>query len=139
VSRPFLSLVPILPIAKGTMPGKAKYVVPVDAKTIGKRVAELRKSRGLTQVEIATQLGMTQALVSDYERGKLRLHGGLIVAFAKALRVSADQILGLKESDGHGRLEDRRFLRRLQKIEKLSRRDKQVLLATIDKFLAGVS
>ena len=78
------------------MPGKPSYHVPVDARTIGKRLAFLRKMRGATQVEIADQLGMTQALVSDYERGKLRLHGGLVVAFAKALRVSADEILGLK-------------------------------------------
>jgi transcriptional regulator with XRE-family HTH domain len=94
--------------------------------------------RGATQVEIADQLGMTQALVSDYERGKLRLHGGLIVAFAKALRVSSDEILGLKDTNGHGAFKDRRFLKRLERIDKLPRRDRQVLLVTIDKFLAGI-
>jgi transcriptional regulator with XRE-family HTH domain len=111
----------------------------VEAKTIGKRLAEIRKGRGVTQVEVAAQLGMTQALVSDYERGKLRLHGGLIVAFAKALRVSSDELLGLKDGNGHGLFKDRRFLKRLQRIDKLSRRDRQLLLGTIDKFLAGVS
>jgi transcriptional regulator with XRE-family HTH domain len=121
------------------LPGKARYPVPVDAKTIGKRLSEIRKNRGMTQVEIAAKLGMTQALISDYERGKLRLHGGLIVAFAKALRVSSDEILGLEETDGHGLLKDRRFLRRLQRIEKLSKRDKQILLGTLDKFLTGVA
>ena len=55
------------------MPGKPSYHVPVEAKTIGKRLAEIRKSRGFTQVEVGGQLGMTQALVSDYERGKLRV------------------------------------------------------------------
>jgi len=120
------------------VPGKPSYHVPVDARTIGKRLAFLRKMRGATQVEIADQLGMTQALVSDYERGKLRLHGGLVVAFAKALRVSADEILGLKDTNGIGPFKDRRFLKRLEKIDKLPRRDRQVLLATIDKFLAGL-
>ena len=120
------------------MPGKPSYHVPVEAKTIGKRLAEIRKSRGFTQVEVGGQLGMTQALVSDYERGKLRVHGGLIVGFAKALRVSSDQILGLKDTNGHSIFKDRRFLKRLQKIDKLSRRDRQILLATIDKFLQGL-
>ena len=60
-------------------------------------------------------------------------------AFAKALRVSSDEILGLKETDDHGLLKDRRFLRRLQRIEKLSKRDKQLLLGTLDKFLTGVA
>ena len=106
------------------MPGKPKYRVPVDAKTIGQRLSEIRRGRGLTQVELAARVGMTQALLSDYERGKLRLHGGLIVAFAKALRVSFDEIFGLKESNGHGLVKDRRFVRRLQKIDKLSKRDR---------------
>jgi transcriptional regulator with XRE-family HTH domain len=121
------------------LPGRAKYAVPVDAKTIGKRLSEIRKSRGFTQVEIAEALGMTQALVSDYERGKLRLHGGLVVAFAKALRVSTDDILGLKDPAGPGPFKDRRFLRRLQQIETLPKRKKQALLTTLDEFLKGAS
>jgi transcriptional regulator with XRE-family HTH domain len=119
------------------VPGKPSYHVPIDAKTIGKRLADIRRSRGVTQVEIAEKLGMTQALVSDYERGKLRLHGGLLVAFAKALRVSSDEILGLKDTNGQGPFKDRRFLKRLQQIEKLSKREKQLLIGTIDKFLKG--
>lgn len=121
------------------MAGRARYVVPVDAKTIGRRLREIRNSRGLTQVEVAEKLRMKQALVSDYELGKLRLHGGLIVAFARVLKVSADEILGMKKSETNGFFKDRRFLRRLQKIDKLSRRDKQLLLGTIDKFLSQVS
>lgn len=136
VSRPDREAIPILASSRGSaMPGKPTYHVPVDAKTIGKRLAFLRKMRGATQVEIADQLGMTQALVSDYERGKLRLHGALVVAFAKALRVSADEILGLKNTNGFGPFKDRRFLKRLEKIDKLPRRDRQVLLRTIDTFL----
>lgn len=119
------------------MPGKPSYHVPVEAKTIGKRLAEIRKGRGITQVELAAKLGMTQALVSDYERGKLRLHGGLVAGFAKALRVSADELLGLKDTNGQAIFKDWRFLKRLQRIEKLSPRDKQALLKNIDMFLKG--
>jgi transcriptional regulator with XRE-family HTH domain len=114
------------------------HPAPVDARTIGRRLAFIRKMRGVTQVEIANQLGLTQTLVSDYERGKLRLHGSLIVAFARALKVSSDEILGLKDTNLHGPFKDRRFLRRLETIDKLPRRDRQALLATIDKFLAGL-
>jgi transcriptional regulator with XRE-family HTH domain len=117
--------------------GKARYPVPVDAKTIGRRLRDIRISRDVTQEEIAAKLGMTQALVSDYERGKLRLHGGLIVAFARALKVTSDEILGLKGHPGNGVFGDRRFLRRLERIDRLSKREKQVLLATLDNFLKG--
>jgi transcriptional regulator with XRE-family HTH domain len=127
----------ILLTAGGKVPGKASYRVPIDAKTIGNRLRAVRTSRGITQVEIAAKLGMTQALISDYERGKLRLHGGLIVAFAQVLRTSSDEILGIKSLKINGHLRDRRFLRRLDKIDRLGKRDKQALLRNIDNFLRG--
>jgi hypothetical protein len=77
---------------------------------------------------------MSQALISDYERGKLRMNAGVVVAFAKALKVSADEILSLKKTRDNGHF-DRRFVRRLRKMSKLSRRDKETLIATIDAFI----
>jgi transcriptional regulator with XRE-family HTH domain len=74
-------------------------------------------------------------LVSQYELGKTRIHGALVAAFAKALGASADEILGLKPSKENGALKDRRFLRRLEQIDKLPRRRKDALLVTIDAFL----
>lgn len=117
------------------MPGRARYAIPVDAKTIGKRLRDIRNGQGMTQVQLAAKLGMPQALLSDYERGKLRVHGGLIVSFTKALKVSADEILGLKEMPSNGHLKDRALVRRVQKMEKLSKRERRILLGTIDTFL----
>lgn len=108
-----------------------------DAKAIGRRLREIRKSRGLTQTELASKVGLTQTLVSDYEIGRLRLNANLVVKFAKALRLSSDHLLGIKEVAGNGSPHDRRFIRRLQEIEKLSRPEKQALLKTIDHFLRG--
>lgn len=106
-------------------------------REIGRRISRIRERRGLTQVELAKKLGIDQSLLSRYERGVLRLHGLLVVDFAKALHVSTDEILGLRESKENGLLTDRRLLRRLQKMEDLSRRDKQALVRTIDGFLSG--
>jgi hypothetical protein len=61
----------------------------------------------------------------------------MVAALAKALRTSADEILGLKEGRENGKLHDRRFLRRLERIERLPSRAKQALLKTIDTYLAG--
>lgn len=119
------------------MPRVGKYIAPVDEKTIGKRIRELRKRRGLTQVEVAERLGIQQALLSAYELGQVRIHGALVAAFAGLFRVSADEILGLKEPKGNGMLTDRRFIRRLEKIGRLPKRAKQTLLGTIDAYLAG--
>jgi transcriptional regulator with XRE-family HTH domain len=74
----------------------------VDEKTISRRLAEIRRSRGLTQVELAAKLGLNQPLVSQYERGDIRMHASLVAAFAKALRVSSDELLGLQPSKRNG-------------------------------------
>jgi len=119
------------------MPRIGKYIAPVDEKAIGKRLRDLRKQRGLTQVEVAERLGIQQALLSAYELGQVRIHGALVAAFAKLFKVPADEIVGLKEPAGNGFFSDRRFIRRLERIEKLPKRAKQTLLATIDAFLTA--
>ena len=118
-----------------------KLVPRPDDKAFGKRLQEIRKRRGLSQVEVAQRLGIHQSLISQYERGYLRLHGALLVRLAQALRTTPDEILTVKQmkEDGSGQTLDRRFLRRLRKIHKLSARDKKLLLSTIDAFLSKVS
>lgn len=117
------------------MPRLGKYVAPVDEETIARRIRELRKQRGLTQVELAAKVGIDQTLLSTYERGTVRIHGAMVAALAKALRTTTDEVLGLKEPKGNGFVMDRRFRRRLEQIEKLPRRKKDALLTTIDAFL----
>lgn len=111
------------------------YIAPVDEQTIGNRLRDLRLQRGMTQVELAQELGIMQSAISDYEKGIVRVHAALVAALAKALKVSADELLGLKEPKENGHTKDRRFVRRLDKIDRLTKRDRQTLLGTIDAFL----
>jgi len=111
----------------------------VSEKTIGERLREVRLRQGMTQAELAEDLGITQAIVSAYEKGTIRMHGALVAAFAKLLHASADELLGLEKAKQNGHVKDRRFLRRLERIDLLSKRDRQSLLGTIDAFLSKVS
>ncbi len=119
------------------MPRRRSYKKIIDEELIGQRLREIRKRRGLTQSEVARRLGSNQTLVSQYERGKLRMHGALIAAFAKVLKVTSDEILGLQPIKGNGLIKDKRFLRRLQKIDKLSAAKKRSLLGTIDAYVSA--
>jgi len=103
-------------------------------ETIGQRMGRLRRERGITQVELAEMLGVPQPMISAYENGGLRLHGELIVELTKILDVSADQLLGLKETKT-GTVRNGRLLRKLQQLELLPRRDQQALMRTIEAFL----
>ena len=117
--------------------GKTRESVTEEgARAIGERLAQLRKERGITQVEMAQLLNASQGNVSDYERGELRLHGELLVQLARILKVSADEILGLEKSPPARAPRDRRLLRRLQDLDKLSKRDRGALMRTLDAFLS---
>jgi transcriptional regulator with XRE-family HTH domain len=109
---------------------------PEGIETIAQRLARLRRERGITQQELAERLGVSQPIVSDYERGELRLHGELIVTLADLLGVSADELLGRAARSARGTaVKNRRLLRRIQEIDRLPKRDQQALLRTIDAFL----
>lgn len=105
-------------------------------ETIAQRLVRMRKEKGITQHDMADRLGVSQPVVSDYERGVLRLHGELIVKAAEILNVSADEILGLTPQRERPPLKSRKLLRRMELIERLSKRDRDALLRTIDAFLA---
>lgn len=103
----------------------------------GQRLALLRKEKGITQKELAERLGVTQSMISDYENGVMRLHSELIAQLTTILGVSSDDLLGLKpETQNAGAVKNRRLARRLQGIEKLSKRDQDALLRTIDAFVS---
>ncbi len=98
-------------------------------------LARLRKERNITQKEMALKLGISQGNISDYERGALRLHGQLIIEFAQILKVSADEILGIAPSATPKAISDKRLLRRIVQIDKLSKRDRDAVVRTVDAFL----
>ena len=118
---------------------QAPALAPIADREIGHRLKELRLRRGMTQVELAQKLGLTQGVVSEYERGDVRLHGALLAAFAKVLRASPNVMLGFEKLREDGVLKDRRFLRRLQRIDALSKAEKQAVLKTLDLLLRNSS
>jgi len=62
--------------------------VDFDKESLGERLARIREVRGLTQKEVARRTGLIQTLVSDYERGRLRLAADMIVRFSVALGIT---------------------------------------------------
>jgi len=114
------------------------FLSPVDEATIGKRLREIRESRGMTQVDLAERLNIRQEIVSGYERGVVRIHGALIAAFAQTLDVSADEILGIQKGKrSSGRPKDRRTIQLVNDIDSLPRRERDALLKTISNFVRG--
>lgn len=117
------------------MPRRRDYAPASEEKLIGSRLKEIRLSRGIAQKALAGKLGMDQSVLSRYERGEMRLPSSLLAKLAKALRASADEVLGLKQLKRGATVRDQRFLKRLQAIDTLPERQKDALLTTIDGLL----
>lgn len=64
---------------------------------LGERLRELRQERGLTQRELAEQLGLNSVTYLHYEKDQREPPLALLVAFAKFYGVSVDYLLGLTD------------------------------------------
>lgn len=110
-------------------------------ETLGQRIARLRREKGMTQAELAERLKVSQPVVSDYENDVIRLPVDVVVQIAALLAASTDELLGIKaptarSSGDSSSIKNRRLYRRMQEIEKLPRRDQEVLLRTIEAFIS---
>jgi len=124
------------------MPKKSRLkLMPVSfgKETLGQRLARLRKERGLTQKDISERTGLTQGLISDYERDRLRLTAEMTVRFVEAIGITADELLRPHRKNGHApkRQPSLQLIRRMEQIESLPRYQQRALLTTIDGFLAA--
>ena len=71
----------------------------VDQKTvkIANRVVALRKSKDISQAELARRIGLTKGAVSQFERGIIGLTAENVGEIARVLITSADYLIFGKE------------------------------------------
>jgi transcriptional regulator with XRE-family HTH domain len=106
--------------------------------SFGQRLYALRTERGLTQVDLAKALGTTQRVISYYEtKGELPTPD-FLVALVRVLRVTADELLGIKPSKLGGNTPKRRRLwKRFQRMESLPERDQRAVIRLINSLSAA--
>ncbi len=66
---------------------------------IGRRIRRARERAGLTQEELATQIGKTQKAISGYEKGTRAIRITEVPELARALAVAPGYFLGSEEID----------------------------------------
>ena len=65
----------------------------MDQIKIGKFIAEKRKEQGLTQMQLAEKLSITDRAVSKWENGKAMPDSGIMLALCDALSISVNDLL----------------------------------------------
>jgi len=93
--------------------------------------------RNLTQVQLAEAAGTSQRAISYYETTDNYPPAPALVALAKALGVSADELLGLKPPKADARAEDpetRRLWKKFQLVTSLPDKDQRAVIRLINSL-----
>ena len=65
----------------------------VDYEMIGRRIRELRKMKGMTQIALADEVNLSPTYLSYLENGNKKPSINTVVTIANALGVTSDEIL----------------------------------------------
>jgi len=101
----------------------------------GSKLTQLRKEAGLTQLELADEIGVSRRMIAYYEGESQHPPASLLPDLAQVLGVTTDELLGVAPLQRKSPSPSNRLLRRLQQIEKLKARERRQLLRIVDTFL----
>lgn len=104
-------------------------------KSLGARIAELRKEQGLSQQALADQLEIAQQTLAHYEVGRARMPISLLPELARTFGVGVDELLGLRNGTGK-RGPTPKFQKQLERIAQLPRAQQRVVMQMLDGVLA---
>lgn len=99
----------------------------------GKKLAECRKAKGLSQKDLAKLLNTSHSVIGKYEREEMTPSIEAAVKLAKLLDTTVGYLLG--ENKEAKLLKDPAMLKRFQDIENLPQDDKHCVLYTVDNLL----
>ena len=106
-------------------------------EAFAQRLAAIRRMRGMTQIDLAEAAGTTQRAVSYYENAFGFPPAPQLVALAKALRVTTDELLGVKAIKANSRSEDpetRRLWKKFQQVADLPEKDQRAVIRLINSL-----
>ncbi|MGV1682862.1 helix-turn-helix domain-containing protein [Sphingopyxis sp. NJF-3] len=95
VSTATLSAASLRSVATPDAPAEADEEAAA-LESFGLRLQRLRLAKGLTQLQVATELGVSEPSISAWEQDKARPKAGRIEALAKLLGVQSSGLLGIE-------------------------------------------
>jgi transcriptional regulator with XRE-family HTH domain len=113
--------------------------LPQTGIPVGKRIARTRKLRGFSQEALAEVMGISQKQITDYETGRVHLNEEMITRFALTLKVSSDELLGLKTLRLKEDPPTLRHTRRLRELMQLPEAKKRAVFKILDDLIRANS
>jgi transcriptional regulator with XRE-family HTH domain len=101
--------------------------------SFGKRVADCRKAKNLSQKELAGIFHTSHTTIGKYERDEMTPSIEAAKKLANILDTTVGYLLG--ENEGSDLFKDKKMLQRLQDIMKLPEKERSSILLTLDHFI----
>lgn len=103
-------------------------------KTLGMMIAELRKEKGMTQLELAEKMGVTDKAVSKWERDLSCPDINSLPNLAEILGVSVDELMQIKREAENPRQSPKKIAQIIFKAVPLAMGVAVVVLAVMDEL-----
>lgn len=110
-----------------------RHIILFFMSSFGKKLAECRKAKNLSQKELAEIFQTSHTTIGKYERDEMTPSIEAAKKLALILDTSVGYLLGETEQDNL--FKDKKMLQRLQDITNLPEKEKESLLTTIDHFI----
>ncbi len=107
-------------------------------KTLGARVAQLRKEEGLSQQAVADGLGIAQQTLAHYEVGRLRMPASLLPKLAQLFGVAVDELVGVSSASGK-RGPTPKLQQQIEKLSRLPKAKQKTVMEMIEGVLSQAS
>lgn len=102
----------------------------------GERLAQQRKAQGLTQVQLAEALGVSQQAVTAYESGQRRVPISLLPLLAQTLGTTMDALIGTPEPRTTGKRGPApKLLHQLEQVSRLPKAQQKFVSQMLDTVL----
>ena len=103
----------------------------------GQRLADRRKERGLTQVQLAELLDTSQQAVTAYENGTRRVPITTLPLLARTLGTSIEDLIGEKAPRSHAKRGPApKIQQQLEQLSQLPRARQRMVSEVLDSLLA---
>ena len=102
----------------------------------GERLTQLRKAQGLTQVQLAEALTVSQQAITAYESGQRRVPISSLPLLARTLNVTIEDLIGMPAARGGGKRGPApKLQQQLERISALPKAQQRFVMQMLDTVL----
>jgi transcriptional regulator with XRE-family HTH domain len=106
---------------------------------LGKRIAQARKDHGMTQQQLAEELGIAQQTLAHYEGARLRVPASLLPQLAAILGVPVEALIGQPVKRAAKRGPAPKLQQHMERISQLPKPKQKFVMEMLETVLAQQS